>query len=76
MEELGQFIVNNGLGVASFFVLVYFMLNYVTKINDSLSKISETQSKISETLKSVEETLNNITKRVEIIETTKTKKGN
>lgn len=74
MEELGQFIINNGLGVASFLVLVYFMLNYVTKINDSLSKISETQSKISETLKSVEETLNNITKRVEIIET-KTKKG-
>lgn len=67
MEELGQFIVNNGLGVASFFVLVYFMLNYVTKINETLGKISDT-------LVSVEKTLNDMTKRVDKIENTNKRK--
>lgn len=67
MEELGQFIVNNGLGVASFFVLVYFMINYVTKINDTLGKICDT-------LVSVENTLNNMTKRVDALESTTKKR--
>ena len=57
--------------IKKFLFVVVTVPTGVTKINDSLNKISETQSKISETLKAVEETLNNITKRVEIIETTK-----
>lgn len=67
MEELGQFIVNNGLGVASFFVLVWFMFNYVTKINDTLGKICST-------LESVERTLNDMTNRVDKLEETKKKR--
>lgn len=66
MEELGTFVVNNGLGVASFLVLIYFMINYITKINETLGKISET-------LVSVENTLTALIERVESLE--KTKKG-
>ena len=67
MEDLGQFIVNNGLGVASFFVLVWFMINYVTKINETLVVIKDT-------LVSVEKTLSDLTNRVDTIEKSNKKK--
>ena len=50
MEEVGTFIVNNGLGVASFIVLVYFMKEYLSKLNSSIIEISKTNEEIAETL--------------------------
>ncbi len=61
MEQIVQLIVNNGLGVASFLALLYFMSNYMTKINTTIEKISDT-------LVSVEKTLSDLSKRVEKIE--------
>lgn len=61
MEEIVQLIVNNGLGVASFLALIYFMNSYITKINEILVKISNT-------LEDVEKSLSQLSLRVERIE--------
>lgn len=61
MEELLQLIVNNGLGIASFFALLYFMNNYITKINETIQKICNT-------LESVDKNLVDLSNRVEKLE--------
>lgn len=61
MEDIVQLIVNNGLGVASFLALIYFMNSYITKINEILVKISDT-------LEDVEKSLSQLSLRVERIE--------
>ena len=61
MEEMIQVIVNNGLGIGSFFALLYFMDKY-------LSKISKTNEEISLTLLSVKDSLEDLTNRVNAIE--------
>lgn len=61
MEDLIQVCVNNGLGIASFFALLYFMNNY-------LSKITNTNEEISKTLVSVKDTLEDLSNRVDAIE--------
>ena len=61
MEDIVQLIVNNGLGVASFRALIYFMNSYITKINEILVKISDT-------LEDVEKSLSQLSLRVERIE--------
>lgn len=66
MEELIQLIVNNGLGIASFFALIYFMDKY-------LSKINVTNEEIAQTLVSVKDSLEDLRNRVDKIEN-KTKK--
>lgn len=62
MEDLIQLIVNNGLGIASFGALLYFMDKYMSKINETIRKISDT-------LVSVEKSLTDLTNRVDEIET-------
>lgn len=61
MEEIIQVVVNNGLGIGSFFALLYFMDKY-------LSKISKTNEEISLTLISVKDSLEDLTNRVNAIE--------
>ena len=61
MEELLQFAINNGLGVASFLALIYFYNTY-------LSQLSETNKKICTTLDKIEERLTDLNERVSIIE--------
>lgn len=68
MEEVGTFIVNNGLGVASFIVLVYFMKEYLSKLNSSIIEISKTNEEIAETLVSVKNSLSDLQYRVDRIE--------
>ena len=61
MEEIIQVVVNNGLGIGSFFALLYFMEKY-------LSKISKTNEEISQTLISVKDSLEDLRNRVDTIE--------
>ena len=61
MEQMVQVIVNNGLGIGSFFALLYFMDKY-------LAKISKTNEEISLTLISVKDSLEDLTNRVNAIE--------
>ena len=68
MEEMGNFIVNNGLGVASFIVLIYFMKEYLSKLNENIIMISKTNEEISKTLVSVKDSLEDLRGRVDKIE--------
>lgn len=68
MEEMGTFIVNNGLGVASFIVLIYFMKEYLSKLNENIIMISKTNEEISKTLISVKDSLEDLRGRVDKIE--------
>lgn len=61
MEDLIQIAVNNGLGIASFLALLYFVNYYIKKNN-------ETTEKISNTLISVDKSLNDLAARVDKIE--------
>ncbi len=42
MEELLKVIIENGLGVASFAALLYFIFTYVKSLNETMTKISNT----------------------------------
>ena len=66
MEEVIQLIVNNGLGIASFGALLYFMDKYLAKLNTVIEHISNT-------LVEVEKSLSDLNVRVEKLE--KIKKG-
>lgn len=61
MKEIVDVIVQNGLGVASFVALIYFM-------STSLKDIKETTEKISDTLILIQNNLVNLENRVTQIE--------
>lgn len=64
MEEVIQLIVNNGLGIASFGALLYFMDKYLSKISESVNEISHTQSLIQENLTKLSTRVDDIEKVV------------
>ena len=61
MEQIIQIVVNNGLGVASFIALLYFMNKYLTQIKN-------TNEEIAQTLVSVKDSLEDLRNRVDKIE--------
>ena len=50
MEDLIQLMVNNGLGIASFGALLYFIDKYLSKINNTMGAISKTLDLVQENL--------------------------
>lgn len=46
MEELIKVCVENGLGIASFIALLYFIFTYVKSLNETMTKISNTMIQI------------------------------
>lgn len=50
MENIVEIVVQNGLGVASFVALLYFIFNYVSKMNDTITQISNTLNSIKDSL--------------------------
>ena len=42
MEEIIKVVSDNGLGIASFIVLIYFVFTYVKEINETMGNISTT----------------------------------
>lgn len=61
MEDIIQLIVNNGLGIASFGALLYFVDKYLSKMNMLVEHISNT-------LVEVEKSLSDLNVRVEKLE--------
>lgn len=64
MEEVINLIVNNGLGIASFGALLYFVDKYLSKMNIVVEHISNT-------LIEVEKSLSDLNIRVEKLEKNK-----
>lgn len=50
MEKIVEIVVQNGLGVASFVALLYFIFNYISKMNDMITQISNTLNSIKDSL--------------------------
>lgn len=42
MEQIIKVCVENGLGIASFIALLYFIFTYVKSLNETMTKISNT----------------------------------
>lgn len=67
MEEFINVCVNNGLGIASFLALVYFMAV-------SMKKQNETLEEINKTLISIQTNMITMNERIQILEEKKVKK--
>ena len=46
MEEIIKAVIDNGLGVGSFIVLIWFMNTIMDKFSNTLNKINDTQVQI------------------------------
>lgn len=69
MEDIINIILNNGLGVASFIVLIYFVKQYLDKtsgaieeVNKSLIAIQTTMLQLSERMMQLESTKKKVKK--------------
>lgn len=60
MEDFIQLVVNNGLGVASFIALIFFMIKGQGKTNDTLSEINKTLITIQTSLVSLSERISDL----------------
>ena len=60
MEDFIQLVVNNGLGVASFIALIFFMIKGQSKTNDTLSEINKTLITIQTSLLSLSERISDL----------------
>lgn len=58
MEQLINVVVQNGLGVASFVALIFYIFKYENKQNDILEKISTTLTSLTQRVDRIEEKIN------------------
>ena len=55
MQDIINVVVNNGLGVASFCALIYYIFHYQSKANDTLDEISKSLITLNERVSKLEE---------------------
>lgn len=65
MQEIVNVIVQNGLGVASFIALIYFINTTLKDLDDALKEISKTLNQIQLNLIELNARVNKIEKREE-----------
>lgn len=58
MEQIINVVVQNGLGVASFVALIFYIFKYENKQNDILEKISSTLTSLTIRVDKIEEKIN------------------
>jgi Fe2+ transport system protein B len=68
MEDVVRVIVDNGLGVASFIALLYFMFKYVGTINTALTNITSVLKDLTKSQKEIQKSLTTLNERVEKLE--------
>lgn len=64
MEDLIQNIINNGLGVASFIALMYFINNTLKDLSSNLSLIKDTLVTIQTSLVGLNERVSDVEERI------------
>lgn len=74
MEDILKLIVNNGLGVASFGLLVYLVIKYMDKIVANLLKITNCLDAITKTQEELKTQMIELNIRVEKLENKGVKK--
>lgn len=60
MEEIVKLIVNNGLGVASFVALLYFIFYYMKNISGTMEKINDSLIAIQTNITQLNERVTNL----------------
>ena len=64
MEELIKVCVDNGLGIASFIALLYFIFTYVKSLNETMTKITNTLIQIQINLATMTDRIDKIEEKI------------
>lgn len=64
MEEMINIIITNGIGVGSFIALLFFVNNYISKMNDTVNNIANTLTSIKDSLVSLSTRVDEIESKV------------
>lgn len=67
MEDIINIVMNNGIGVASFIGLLYFVNNYISKMNDTLMQVSLTLNSIKDSLITLSSRVDEIEEKIKNI---------
>lgn len=64
MQEIINIVVNNGLGLASFVALLYFVSKYMENMNETIEEISKTLTLIQSNLSSLQNRIDDIEEKI------------
>lgn len=68
MEEIIKVCVENGLGIASFIALLYFIFTYVKSLNETMLKISNTMIQMQINMEKMTDRIDKIEEKIRIKE--------
>ena len=68
MQEIVKVCVENGLGIASFIALLYFIFNYVKSLNETMTKISNTMIQMQINMEKMTDRIDKIEEKIRIKE--------
>ena len=68
MEQIIKACVENGLGIASFIALLYFIFTYVKSLNETMTKISNTMIQMQINMEKMTDRIDKIEEKMKVRE--------
>ena len=68
MEQIIKVCVENGLGIASFIALLYFIFTYVKSLNETMTRISNTMVQMQINMEKMTDRIDKIEEKIRIKE--------
>ena len=68
MQEIIKVCVENGLGIASFIALLYFIFTYVKSLNETMTRISNTMIQMQINMEKMTDRIDKIEEKINIKE--------
>lgn len=68
MQEIIKVCVENGLGIASFIALLYFIFTYVKSLSETMTKISNTMIQMQINMEKMTDRIDKIEEKINIKE--------
>lgn len=66
MEQIIKVCVENGLGIASFIALLYFIFTYVKSLNETMTKISNTMVQMQINMATMTDRIDKIEEKIKV----------
>lgn len=66
MDQIIKVCVENGLGIASFIALLYFIFTYVKSLNDTMTKISNTMISMQINMEKMTDRIDKIEEKIRV----------
>ena len=66
MEQIVKIVVENGLGIASFIALLYFIFTYVKSLNETMTKISNTMVQMQINMATMTDRIDKIEEKIKV----------